>query len=167
MRRCGRLGSLVADLFVAFGARVLVHDPYVADEALPVGAEAVSLEELLGASRIVSIHVDWRPENERMVDADVLAQMQPGAFLVNTARGELVDEAALIAALAKGRLGGVALDVVPDEQRCGGPSEALIEAVRAHPRSILSPHTGGCTYESMHRTEAFMAAKLKSWSERA
>ncbi len=100
----------------AFGLHVLTHDPYVgADILTAAGVENVSFDELLARSDFVSMHAPLLPATRGLMNAAAFARMKKGAFLINTARGPLVDEAALIAALDSGHLGGAALDVVTTE----------------------------------------------------
>lgn len=107
----GQIGSRVADLLRAFGVRLLACDPYVdRDVALERGVSLVSLPSLLAESDVVSLHARLTSETWQMIDASALASMRPGAYLVNTARGGLVDEAALVSSLRAGHLGGAALD---------------------------------------------------------
>lgn len=112
----GRLGRRLGEKAKALGLRVLVHDPYVGDEEVRrLAAEPVPLDELLGRSDWVSLHLPLTDETRHLVDGAALARMKPTAILVNTARGALVDQAALVDALRHGRLRGAALDVLERE----------------------------------------------------
>jgi D-3-phosphoglycerate dehydrogenase len=156
----GRLGRLVARMLLAFEARVLAADPNVPASAVPDGVTLVSLPELVRRAEIVSIHASLSEESHGFFGAKEFAAMRPGALLVNTARGELVDEAALLAALESGRLGGAALDVLAGEDASGMAHHPLVAYARQHPNVIVTPHLGGCTSESMEKTEVFMAETL-------
>jgi D-3-phosphoglycerate dehydrogenase len=111
----GAIGSRVARVLAAMGAKVLVHDPYVAPEALAGVAEPVSLDELLGRSRIVSLHARVTEETRGMLGAAEIAAMPPRSVLVNCARGALVDYEAVCDALDSGHLAGAGFDVFPAE----------------------------------------------------
>ena len=112
----GAVGREVASRLMAFGCRILVSDPQISYEvAKAAGVELVRLEELLALSDFVSLHASLNPESERMVDRAFLAAMKRGAFLVNTARGELIMESALKDAIEKGHLRGAALDCFTQE----------------------------------------------------
>lgn len=141
----GAIGRQVARRLLCFDCAVLAHDPLV--QAVPAELSAVQLlplEELLGLADFVSLHCPLTPETRGMVGAAFLDQMKPGAFLVNTARGELVDEAALLAALESGRLRGAALDVFAGQPP--PPDHPLL----AHPRVIVTPHLGSHTDSAMN-----------------
>jgi len=161
----GRLGSMVARYGNAFGMRVLAYDPYV--EAWPVGGppeRAPSLAALLATSDVVSLHVPLHDGTRGLLDAAALASMKPGAVLVNTSRGDVVDEAALVDAVRSGHLAGAALDVVAGEGSPGGPARSLaVKFAAADERILVTPHIGGATLESMENTEIFMADKLARW----
>jgi phosphoglycerate dehydrogenase-like enzyme len=108
----GRIGRVTAGFGRAFGMRVLAYDPYVTSSDL---AELVSLEELLRASDFVSLHTVLTPETHHLINASRLALMKPTAFLINTSRGGVIDETALIDALRQGQLAGAGLDVFETE----------------------------------------------------
>ncbi len=113
----GRIGRAAAQIFRGFGCRVLASDPQpMPDWAAAHGVEYVPRDELLTASDVVSLHLPLTPETHHLVDAATIAMMKPGAYLLNTSRGKLVETTALIQALKSGRLGGVALDVYEEEE---------------------------------------------------
>jgi D-3-phosphoglycerate dehydrogenase len=142
----GRIGRRTAEKFAGMGSEVLAWDP-VAPDGGP--AERVSLEELLARCDIVSLHMPASADGSPQVSDEQLRQMKPGALLVNTARGTLVDTDALLRALDSGTLGAAALDVV-----AGEPD--LPAALVAHPRVILTPHVAFSSVESVRelRTRA-------------
>jgi D-3-phosphoglycerate dehydrogenase / 2-oxoglutarate reductase len=138
----GRIAREVARRVIPFGARTVAFDPFV---PTAVGAtELVPLDALLAASDIVSVHAALTPENHHLLDARAFEKMKPGAFLVNVARGALVDEVALLSALASGRLGGAALDVFEVEP-------PMNRELLAHPNVIPTPHLGASTAEAQQR----------------
>ncbi len=113
----GKIGRITAQIFRGFGSEVLAHDPFPApDWATEYGIRYVDRDTLLAASDIVSLHVPLLPETLQLLNAQTLAQMKPGVFIINTSRGKLIDTSALIAALKAGRIGGVALDVYEEEE---------------------------------------------------
>jgi len=139
----GRLGARFARKAAALGLDVAVHDPYVADgEIEAAGARPLPLDELLASSDIVSLHVPLTPETHHLLDRRRLLSMPPGAVLVNTSRGALVDEDALVEALAEGRLGGAGLDVF--EQEPPGPDHPLL----ALPNGVVTSHSSHYSLES-------------------
>ncbi len=132
----GRIGQRVAGLLRGFDVRVCFASR--AAPPPPDGAERRELPELLAASDFVSLHVPLTPETSHLIDAEALALMKPGAILVNTSRGAVVDTAALIEALRSGRLAAAGLDVYEDEPRV--PAE-----LRELPNTVLLPHIGSAT----------------------
>ena len=89
--------------------------------------------------------------------------MKPGSWFINTSRGELVDEAALLQALEGGRIAGAALDVLSDERSSGMSGNALVAYARSHGNLLITPHIAGCTLESMQKTEDFLADRLAAF----
>lgn len=148
----GRVGREVARRALALGLRVIVNQTRVTSElAEEWRVEQVDLRDLLQRADFVSLHVPLRPANHHLIGAAELALMKPTAYLINTARGELVDEDALLAALAAGRLAGAALDVFAGEPQ---PNPALVR----HPRVLATPHIAGAT-EDARRSAALTAAE--------
>jgi glyoxylate reductase len=137
----GRIGQAVARRARGFGMKLLTHSrtPRPAEEA-SVGIERVELDQLLAQSDIVTLHVPLTPETHRMLDADKIARMKTSAILINTARGEVIDEEALLRALDEGHLAGVGLDVFDGEP---GPIDRRWLTA---PRAVLSPHIGSATH---------------------
>lgn len=158
----GRLGHIVARYLQAFDMRVLVNDPDLDPEDLEPGLNRVPLDKLLRESDIVSLHVNLCDDTYGLFGKNEFEAMRPGAWFINTARGELVDEQALLDALRSGRLAGAALDVLCDEKSNGMGHSALVEYAQTHPQLIITPHIGGCTHESMEKTERFLAGRLVS-----
>jgi D-3-phosphoglycerate dehydrogenase / 2-oxoglutarate reductase len=156
----GRLGRLVAHSLKALGARVLVADPHVKRETVESGLVLLSLDELLRKADIVTLHVAYSSTTHGFFGQREFSLMKEGSWFVNTSRGELVDEIALLAALRSGRLAGAALDVITDEHSGQLSEHPLIRYARDHDTLIITPHIGGCTVESMAKTEVFMAKRL-------
>lgn len=136
----GAIGRTVASLLSGFETTVLAYDPIVTPEqASELGAALTTLEEIIRQADIVSLHCPLTADTRQMVNAGFLGAMKPGAYLINTARGALVDEPALLAALESGSLGGAALDVFSTQ-----PPEADNPLLR-HPRLVATPHMGAHT----------------------
>lgn len=153
----GAIGQRVAELAHAFGMNVLAHAPR--PKALPpYGPFAFAgLDELFAQSDVVSLHCPLTADNENMVDARLLSRMKPTAFLVNTARGQLIDENALAEALKSGALGGAALDVVRQEPiRADNP---LLSA----PNCLITPHVAWASAEARARLLAIAAENLRAY----
>jgi D-3-phosphoglycerate dehydrogenase / 2-oxoglutarate reductase len=140
---CGAIGSVAGGLAAAFGMDVVGVD--VADGRPARGGpiRAVGLHELVATSDVLSLHVALTPATEHLVDAAFLAAVKPTAVIVNTARGALVDRAALLAALDAGRLAGAALDVLEAE-----PPDEVGRRLAAHERVVVTPHTAWYSEES-------------------
>ena len=139
----GRIPQLVAPKAKAFGIHVVAFDPYVPPEAFSkLGVERVEFAELLKVSDYVSIHSPLTPETKGLFNAEVFRQMKKGSYIVNTARGPIIDEAALAAAIDSGQLAGAALDVMTSEPPTGSP---LIGKRNV----IITPHTSFYSEESL------------------
>jgi D-3-phosphoglycerate dehydrogenase / 2-oxoglutarate reductase len=155
----GRIGRMVAGFGLAFGMRVLAYDPHPL-QWLEGVERTDGMPELLEQANVLSIHVPLNPSTKELVGAAELSRLPAGALLVNTSRGDVLDEAALLADLEKGHLAGAALDVLCHERSEALAGSRLIAYARTHSNLILTPHIGGATYESMAATEIFMAHKL-------
>jgi len=155
----GRLGSLVARNFTAFGAQVVVNSRDLVPGQTIDGHKCLTLSKLLGVSDIVSLHVNYEPENHHLLSARHFDLMKQGGYFINTSRGELIDEQSLIGALWAGRLAGAAVDVVANEVSGSLSESPLLAFGREHPNLIITPHIGGATFESLSKTEIFLAQK--------
>lgn len=145
----GAIGREVAKRALGLGMHVLAYDPFYAADWL--GAETSSLDRVIGESHVISLHVPLTDDTRNLINAESLRTIRDGAFIINTARGGLVDEAALCDALVAGRLGGAAMDVFAHEPPEGSPLLTL-------PNFIATPHAGGATHEGIARM-ALMAAE--------
>jgi D-3-phosphoglycerate dehydrogenase / 2-oxoglutarate reductase len=153
----GRIGRAVAALARGIGMRTIAHDPVVGDDEIrAAGAEPRALEAVMAEARVVSLHVPLTSATRGLVGRELLARMREDAFLVNTARGELVDEAALAEALAGGRPAGAALDVRDPEPP--GAADPLI----ALPQVVLTPHVAGLSREAQVRVTDVVARDVRA-----
>ncbi|HEX6400914.1 MAG TPA: phosphoglycerate dehydrogenase [Actinomycetota bacterium] len=152
----GRVGTLVAQRAVAFGMRVIAFDPYVSSErAKELGVDVMpTLESLLVQADFVSIHLPGSPETKGLIGEHQLAMLKPGARLVNTARGGIVDEEALAKAIEDGRLAGAALDVFADEPVTDSPLFGLAQVV-------VTPHLGASTVEAQDKAGVAVAEMVR------
>jgi D-3-phosphoglycerate dehydrogenase len=139
----GRIPQLVAPKAQSFGMRVVSYDPYIPKDVFErARVESVEFGELLKISDYISIHSPLLPETQGLFNADAFRQMKPHAYLINTARGPIVDEAALAHALDAGQLAGAALDVMPKEPPMESP-------LFGRPNVIITPHTSFYSEESL------------------
>jgi D-3-phosphoglycerate dehydrogenase / 2-oxoglutarate reductase len=140
----GRIGRAVASRLLPFKCRMLVSDPIAtADDVRKIGCELVPLPELLGSSDIVTLHCPSTPETRRLINTRTLALMKPGSLLVNLARGDVVETAALVAALQEGRLAGAALDVCDPEPIPADSPLRKLENV------IVAPHVASVSEKAV------------------
>jgi D-3-phosphoglycerate dehydrogenase / 2-oxoglutarate reductase len=139
----GQIARHVAARARALKMEVLAHDPLVDQDAgVLLGVSLVSLTEVLGASHFVSVHVPLRPATRHLIDATAIAKMRPDSYLINTSRGAVVDEDALVAALDAGQISGAALDVLEQEPP---PAESPI---LRQPNVLVTPHSAAFTQEA-------------------
>lgn len=152
----GRIGTTVAKIAHGFGMTVIALDPFVvAQHALALGVELLPLEQVLGRADIVTLHLALTDDTRHLLNATRLAMMKKGAMVVNAARGALIDDAALIAALESGQLSGAALDVFEPEPLPGD------SPLRRAPNIILTPHLGASTKEAQTRVAAEIAEAVR------
>ena len=153
----GGIGRLAAKLAQGLGMKVIAADPAIAADDriwLEAGVANRSLDDLFAEADAVTLHVPLTPETRHLITAGRLARMKRGAVLINTARGGIVDEAALAAALASGHLAGAALDVFETEPL---PAESPLAGA---PNLVLTPHVAGVTRESNARVSSLIAEKV-------
>jgi D-3-phosphoglycerate dehydrogenase / 2-oxoglutarate reductase len=151
----GNIPRQLAPKAKAFGMRVVTYDPYVSPDVLKAaGVEGVDFDRLLQVSDFVSLHAPLSPATRGLFNADTFRKMKPGALLVNTARGPLIDEQALVAALKAGQIGGAALDVVASEPL------AKDSPLIGHDDIILSPHTAFYSEEALTELQTKCASDV-------
>jgi len=159
----GRLGSIVARYARCFGMKVIVCDPYVSEkEMVRAGVRRVNINKVFSESDVVSIHVLLTDKTHSLIKQNHFKLMKPTAYFINTARGEIIDEKALLEALQKKRIAGAALDVLSGEDPKGGhiKKNSLVKYAKAHDNLFIIPHLGGASFDAMARTEEFIAGKV-------
>lgn len=160
----GRLGSMIAKYAVAFGLNVKVFDSALSCvNCLPEKVEYSDLDSLLKVSDIVTIHIPLLESNINFINENRLALMKKTAVLVNTSRGEILDEMYLLSMLESGLIAGAALDVLSDEvsgKNSWMQSNKLVNSSALGRRLLITPHIGGACFDSMERTEEFVAKKI-------
>jgi len=151
----GNIPRLVAPKAIAFGIKVIAFDPYAKPEMfMAAGVESVDFDALLSRSDYISVHAPLAPATKGMMNAAAFAKMKKGAYLVNTARGPLIDEPALIAALDSGQLGGAGLDVVTSEPL------AKDSPLLGRDNVIISPHTAFYSIEALNELQTKCAGDV-------
>lgn len=161
----GRIGRKVAMYAHAFGMDVTAYDPYALQWTECV-KRCSTLQELLARSEIISLHVPLNKDTLTIVGREEFRLLPTGALVINTSRGEVLDEKALLDGLEIGHLAGAAVDVVCHESgKAGIYQSPLLTYARAHENLLITPHIGGATHESMAKTEIFMAEKLARFFE--
>ncbi len=153
----GRIGRRTAEIAHAFGMKVLAYGLNAAQPPFEDGFAWADLDTLLAESDFISLHCPLTAENEKMIGAGALARMKPTACLINTARGQLVDGAALAAALDEGRIAGAALDVLAEE-----PPAAEDPLLRAK-NALVTPHIAWATLEARQRLMHIAAENVSAW----
>ncbi|AWB96893.1 phosphoglycerate dehydrogenase [Agromyces badenianii] len=151
----GRIGALIATRLQAFGTNVIAYDPYItAARAQQLGVQTVSLDELLEQSDFITIHMPKTPETTGMIGTEQLARMKPTAFVVNVARGGLIDEDALHDALVNRTIAGAAVDVFVSEPPRDSPLLGL-------PNIVVTPHLGASTDEAQEKAGISVAKSVR------
>jgi D-3-phosphoglycerate dehydrogenase len=157
----GNIGRIVADRARGLKMKVVAYDPFISAEAAErLGAELVTLDELYARSDFITLHTPLTPETKNLIGAAALAKMKPGVYIVNAARGGIVDEDALLAALDSGKVAGAALDVFVVE-----PPETGCKLV-AHERVVSTPHLGASTDEAQEKVAVEVAEQIVAYVER-
>ncbi len=156
---CGNIGSIVADRAQGLKMRVIVYDPYLsAERARDLGLESVGLEALLERADVITLHTPLNDQTRNILNEERLAKTKPGVRIVNCARGGLVNEQALYAAIKSGHVAGAALDVFVDEPAKASPLFELDEV-------ILTPHLGASTNEAQENVAVQIAEQLADYLE--
>lgn len=158
----GRLGTISARIGNGFGMTVIAND--LRDVTAP-NVQMVDFATLLARSDVLTIHIHLNAQTEGLIGREAFARMKPTAIVINTSRGRIVDEAALLEALQSRRITGAALDVIDgewlsDEERARHP---LVAFARANDNLLIAPHIGGATVESIYGARVFMARKIADW----
>jgi D-3-phosphoglycerate dehydrogenase len=154
---CGRIGGWMSRYAQAFGMDVIGFDPHLS--AFPDTIKPRPIEEVVTTSDFVSIHVHLSPETEGLVSRELVQRMKPGAILINTSRGGIVDEAALYDAIESGLLGGAGLDVLKGEPETA--DHPLVVLSRTHPNLLITPHCGGFSPDAVRLVCAHAAGKIR------
>ncbi len=153
----GRIGSEVAVRAEAFDMRVLAYDPYISEAAArEISVDLVPLDNLLAESDFISLHTSLSSATQKIINAATIEKMKRGARLINAARGELIDEAALAEALKSGKLAGAAVDVFVEEPPKNSPLVGL-------PNLIATPHVAGSTAEAQEEVGTQIAVQVKDY----
>jgi D-3-phosphoglycerate dehydrogenase / 2-oxoglutarate reductase len=154
---CGNVGSIVADRAIGLKMKVIAYDPYLsAERALDLGVEKVELEELWRRADFITLHTPLTDRTRSIINADTLKLTKKGVRLINCARGELVDEAALVAALTTGHVAGAAIDVFAEEPATHSPLFSL-------PNVVCTPHLGASTVEAQENVALQVAEQMSDY----
>ena len=154
----GAIGARVAKIAAAFGCKVLAYSRTAKQELVDVGVQYVSLDELLAQSDFVSLHVPLTDATRGLINADAIAKMKQGAVLLNTARGPVVDSAALAAALNAGKLAGAGIDVFEGE-----PPIAENHPLCSAKNTVLTPHVAFASREALETRADIVFANIEKW----
>jgi D-3-phosphoglycerate dehydrogenase / 2-oxoglutarate reductase len=158
----GKVGSRVAARLRAFDMEVLVYDPYIPESrARDLGVRLTDLQTVLSRADILTVHVPLTEETENMISARELAALKPGARVVNCARGGIINEADLLAALEEGRVAGAAVDVWSEEP----PQSVVVKRLIQHPRVVVTPHLGANTQEAQVNVAVDVARQLTAFRD--
>lgn len=153
---CGRIGQWMARYANAFGMRVVGHDPFLTD--WPVDIEKADIAAVCSEADIVSVHVHLSEDTRGLISRDLFQKMKVGAIFVNTSRGAVADEAALVDALESGHLAAAGLDVLDGEPAI--ESHPLLAYAQTHDNLLITPHCGGYSPDAVRRVSAHAATKI-------
>lgn len=154
---CGRIGSWMSRYARAFGMDVIGYDPNLSK--FPETIQKVSLEEVYSSSDFISIHVHLMPETAKLIDKKAFSLMKQGVVFINTSRGGLVDEGAMLEALKSGKIGAAGIDVLDGEPDIN--SHALVEYARLNSNLLITPHCGGFSPDAVKKVCALAAEKIR------
>ncbi|MDP2641548.1 MAG: NAD(P)-dependent oxidoreductase [Candidatus Yanofskybacteria bacterium] len=157
----GRVGKNIARYAEAFGMEVLAYD--IKDIPMPSYARSVSLEMLLKESDVISLCVTYDDATHHMIDEEAFAAMKRGVLIVNTSRGEVINEEAFLVSLESGHVAGASVDVLGGELAQPIREHPLVRYAATHTNLLITPHVAGATAESMEKTEIFIAEKLRKF----
>jgi len=160
----GRLGSWMTKYANVFNMNVIAFDPYVNDDEFEKNnVKKLEFNKLLKESDIISLHIHLNKETENMFNMSVFEKMKDSAYLINTSRGEIVNEKDILVALRDKKIAGYATDVLSNELNFGKhfSNYPLVEYAKYNNNLIIAPHIGGMTHESREATDVFMANKIK------
>lgn len=154
---CGRIGEWMSRYATGFQMRVIGFDPFLTD--FPATIEKTSLDDVLAQADFVSIHVPLSDETKLLVGREQIARMKPGAILVNTSRGDIVDESALVDALRSGHLGGYGVDVLTGEPETA--NHPIVQLAREHHNVVVTPHIGGFSPDALAYVLSFSCDRIR------
>ena len=167
----GQIGATFARIMAGFGCELLAYDPFPNPEVMALGARYLSLREVLEQSRIISLHCPLTAESKHLINRDSLAHLQPGAMLINTGRGGLVDTPALIDALKEGQLGYLGLDVYEEEaqlffeDRSDLPlQDDVLARLLTFPNVIVTAHQAFLTHEALGAIAETTLGNIADWA---
>ena len=157
---CGNIGSIVADRAIGLKMRVIAYDPFLSPErARDIGVEKVDLDTLLARADIITLHTPLTPQTKNVLSAEAIARAKKGVRIINCARGGLVDETALRAALDSGHVAGAAFDVFVEEPATTNP-------LFGHPNVVCTPHLGAATSEAQENVALQVAEQMSDYLTR-
>ena len=169
----GKIGAVAARILLGFGCEVLAFDPYPDEGCRALGVHYVSLDDLLGASDIVTLHCPLTAENHHLIDAAALAKMKSGVMLINTSRGGLLDTRAVIDALKSGKIGNLGLDVYEEEgelffEDLSGTilRDDIFTRLLTFPNVIITGHQGFFTREALDNIASTTIENMTEFEER-
>ncbi len=154
---CGRIGGWMARYAQAFGMEVIGYDPYL--KSFPLNIKSVALQEIFDSSDFISIHVHLSDETSGLISEKLLNSCKKGVVIINTSRGQLIDESALLNGLMSGHIGAVGLDVLNGEPEIN--NHPLVDYARQNDNLLITPHCGGYSPDSLSLVCARAAEKIK------